>query len=251
MYLVKPRFRCQQRMRNSEAHLGCPRAADSKGCDLGLLAGMMLFVLLSRASLDAQSISSADRPEVKVGDRWVYQDKDIRTGEKRETSFVVTAVEGDKIVTDTGLGTSGAWTFTRDWNLVERKTGETVEASMRPYWPHFQFPLKPDKTWDEAFENQVTTKSGKRNAKWQWKARVWAAEAITVPAGTFQALKIKYDGTFASREGRRSWSGSHKETIWYAPEAKRAIKREFEQLVPENNYNDHHVIELVSFKLVQ
>lgn len=119
--------------------------------------GLMLFVLLCTAPRVAQLPSRADRPEVKVGERWVYQNRDVRTGEKRDTSFVVIMIGTDKIVTETGLSTSGAWTFTRDWNPVERKRGETVVASMKPHWSYLQFPLKMGKTWDTAFENELTT----------------------------------------------------------------------------------------------
>jgi hypothetical protein len=211
----------------------------------------MLLVLLCTAPCVARLLSRADPPEVKLGESWVYQDRDVRTGEKRDTSFLVTMVDTDKIVAETGLSTSGAWTFTRDWNPVERKTGETVADSMKPPWPYLQFPLEVGKSWDMAFENEVKTQSGKRNAKWQWEARVVSTEAVTVPAGTFQTLRIEYDGTFASTQGSRSWTGSRKETMWYAPQAKRLVKREFEQSVPANNSLEHHVIELISFKLAK
>ncbi len=156
--------------------------------------GLMLFVLLVAAPCVAQSLSRAGRPEVKVGEKWVYQDRDLRTGEKRDTSFLVTVVDADKIVTETGLSTSGAWIFTRDWNLLEKRTGEMVAASTKPYWPSFQFPLEVGKAWEKAFENEVTTKAGKRNAKWHWRALVVAAEVLTVPAGKFATLKIEYRG---------------------------------------------------------
>jgi hypothetical protein len=76
-------------------------------------------------------------------------------------------------------------------------------------------------------------------------------EAVTVPAGTFQAFKIEYDASFATRQGNQSFTGTHKETAWFAPELQRFVKREFEQAVPSRNFLDHHVIELLSFKLAQ
>lgn len=209
--------------------------------------GLMLFIILCTTPCAGQSLSKADRPEVKVGDAWAYQDRDARTGEKRELSFLVTLVDSDKIVTETGMSTSGAWTFTREWNLVQRKTGDTVAMSTKPQWPYFQFPLEVGKSWEAAFENEVAVRTGIRYAKWQWKARVEAAETVTVPAGTFQTLKVVYDGTYASREGNRAWSGSQKDTMWYAPAVKRFVKHEYEQSAPANNYLDHRVSELLSF----
>lgn len=214
-----------------------------------VLAGFLLLVALGAAPGLAQSPARADRPEVKVGDTWVYRNTDVFTGEKREISFSVTAVDPARIVTESGISTSGAWTFTRDWNPVERKAGDVVANSLKPYWPFLQFPLEVGKSWETAFENEVTVPSGLRHAKWQWKARVVAAEAVTVPAGTFQTLKVEANGTFASREGLRSWTGSHKDTVWYAPDVKRVVKRDFEQSAPANNFQEHHVVELLSFKL--
>jgi hypothetical protein len=210
-----------------------------------LRAGFAIFLGLCAAPCIAQPVSRADRPEVKTGDAWVFRDIDVTTGEKRETTNLVTVVDPDKIVVETGWSTSGAWTFTRDWNLVEVKTGETVRSSVAPYWPYLQFPLEVGKTWRAAFEVEVTIRTDTRRAKWQWNAHVVAAEAVTVPAGTFQALKIEYDGTLTSRQGARAWAGSQKETAWYAPAVKRFVRREFEHAAPTRNYYDHHVIELV------
>jgi len=62
-----------------------------------------------------------------------------RAGETRDIAFVVTVVDAGRVVSQAGLGTSGAWTFTREWNLVERRTGDTMAASMKPYWQSLEF----------------------------------------------------------------------------------------------------------------
>ena len=152
--------------------------------------GLMLFIVLCTAPGLGQSLSRADRPEVKVGDTWVYQDTEAGTDEKRELSFLVTAVDTDKIVTKTRSSPAVTWTFTRDWNFLERKTGDTVALSMKPLWPYFQFPFEVGKSWEAAFEREAATRFSPRHAKWQWKGRVAAAEVVTVPAGTFQTLKV-------------------------------------------------------------
>jgi hypothetical protein len=206
--------------------------------------GLMLFMVLCAAPSVGQLLLRADRPDVKVGDSWVYQERIVGTGGKRELWLRVTLVDADRIVTETGPAL-GVWTFTRDWNPVERKAGDKVFDSLKPHMPHFRFPLELGSTWEAAFEREIVGTSGMRHAKWQWKGRVVAAEAVTVPAGTFQTLKIASDGTYASREGGRSWTGSHKDTLWYAPEVKRFVKREYEQSAP--NYFDHRVFELLSF----
>ncbi len=210
--------------------------------------GAMLVTLLCTVPCLAQSLVRAERPEVKLGDRFVYRETDNLTGEQRETSMQVTAVTPDRIVVDMGRSTSGSWTFTRDWNLVERKTGDAVASVVTPYWPYFQFPLEVGKRWDIPFENEVM-RPGKRHAKWQWKAHVVGVETVTVPAGTFQTFKIEAEGTFTTHAGSRSWTGSHKDTLWYAPEVKRPVKREFRQSAPGNNSYEQLTNELLSFEL--
>ena len=220
----------------------------------GLRAGLTILALPWAAAWAApclaQALLRAERPDPKVGDSTVYRELVVRTGEKRDTSLVVTAIDADKIVLEAGGSTSGARTFTRDLNPVEIKTGELVTSTFKPFWPYLQFPLAVGRRWDIPFDVEVVARPANRNAKWQLKARVVAAEAVTVPAGTFQSFKIVYDASFATRQGGQSWTGAHKETAWYAPELQRIVKRDFEQSVPSKSALDHHVIELVSFKSV-
>ena len=161
------------------------------------------------------------------------------------------AVEADKIVIEVAGSTSGTRTFTRDWNLMEVRTGELVSQTAKPFWPRLRFPMQVGLKWDSPFEVEVTTRAFMRSAKWQWKAQVAAAESVAVPAGTFQAFRIEYDASFATRQGNRSWTGTHKETAWYAPQAMRIVKRESRQSVPANKFFEHEVVELLSFMPAQ
>jgi hypothetical protein len=217
-------------------------------CRFKLRAGLAVLALAWSTPCLAQALPRAERPEVKVGDSTVFRDLNVKTGEKRDTAFVVTMISADRIVSETSGSTSGARTWTRDFNPVETKTGEIVTFTVKPFWPYLQFPLEVGRTWDIPFEVEAMARPDTRHAKWQWKARVVAAEAVTVPAGTFGVLKIEYEGRFASRQGSETWTGTHKETAWFAPALQRIVKRESEQAVPARNSLEHHVIELLSFK---
>jgi hypothetical protein len=213
-----------------------------------LRAGLALLVLSWATPGFPETLTRAERPDVKIGDSTVFRDLNIKTGEKRDTSFVATTIDSDRVVSETSGSTSGTRTYTRDLNPVEIKTGELVTSTFKPFWPYLQFPLEVGRMWDMPFEAEFMARPVNRDAKWQWKARVVALEAVTVPAGTFQAFKIEYDGSFTTRQGGQSWTGTHKETAWFAPELQRIVKRDFEQSAPSRNFLDHHVIELVSFK---
>ena len=219
-------------------------------CTIGLRAGLALLIFSWTTIGLAQAPQRAERPVVKVGDSPVYRDLTVRTGEKRDTTFAVIMMDADRIVTETSGATSGTRTFTRDFNLVEIKTGDLVTFVAKPSWPFLQFPLEVGRRWDTPFEvdAKVRGQPVDRHAKWQWKARVVAVEPVTVPAGTFQAFRIEYDGSFATRQGNQSWTGTHKETAWYAPEVGRFAKRDYEEAAPARNFLEHHVVELLSFK---
>jgi hypothetical protein len=214
-----------------------------------LLTAVLALAAMCATSSAAQSLERAERPEIRVGDLWVFQNTDLRTGEKKDTSFLVTALTGDEIMMETGGSTSGAWTFTREWNPVERKAGDVVTDVLKPDWPYLRFPMALGKTWEVPFEIEATSRFEKHVAEWQWKAQVVAVETVTVRAGTFQTFRIDYEGSFTTRSGRETWTGSHGETAWYAPAAKAIVKREFTQLAPARNVKEHHTIELLSFKL--
>jgi hypothetical protein len=213
-----------------------------------LRAGLAFLVVSWATPGLPETLSRAERPDLKVGDSTVYRNLNVRTGEKRDTAFVITMIDADTIVNETSGSTSGTRTFTRDFNPVEIKTGELVNATFKPFWPYLQFPLEVGRTWDIPFEAQFMVRPANRDAKWRWKARVVASEAVTVPAGTFQAFKIEYDGSFSTRQGGQSWTGTHKETAWFAPELQHIVKRDFEASVPSRNFLDHQVIELLSIK---
>jgi hypothetical protein len=196
----------------------------------------------------AETLPPASRPDPKIGDSAVFRTLNVRTGEKRETSMVVISVDADKIVDETSGSTSGTRTYTRDFNLLEVKTGERVTFTAKPFWASMRFPLEVGQTWGGFFESEAVVRPRNRSTQWRWKANVVAAEEVTVPAGTFQAFKIEYDGRYFAHQSNQSWTGSHKETAWFAPGINQFVKRELEQRSPSRNFLDHRVIELLSYK---
>ena len=196
----------------------------------------------------AQTLPPADRPDPKIGDSAVFRNLDVRTGEKRDTALVVIAVDPDRIVDEASGSTSGTRTYTRDYNLLEIKTGDKVTFTAKPFWASLRFPLEVGQTWSGQFESETVARPRNRSIQWRWNAKVVGAEAVTVTAGTFQAYKIEYDGRYFAHQGNQSWTGSHKETAWFAPAVNRFVKRDFEQAAPGMNFLNHHMIELLSFK---
>jgi len=212
---------------------------------LNYTATAVVLLLCSMVPCFSQGLTRADRPEVKVGDNWVFQGSDVRTGEKSpETTHTVSEIGPDKIIVTTGAGTR---TYTRDWNLVEVKTGEAVTAAAKPYWPTFQFPLEVGKKWEQQYESM--TRGGERTYTGQRTMQVMGVETVIVPAGKFETFKIRIEGYYNGSSNSGRWNGTLNETLWYSPAAKRNVKRELEER--SGSYYNHRIFELKSLTLAQ
>jgi hypothetical protein len=93
------------------------------------------------------------RPDLRVGDRWVYRIEDrLRKARFEETRRVV-ALDAETITceqrSDAPGYAGGRWIYTREWNLLSRPAlaapGDTEEDAGRWVWtpalPLFRFPL--------------------------------------------------------------------------------------------------------------
>src|SRR5215475_2080989 len=123
--------------------------------DSSLLRGGLAILALSWATAcPAETLAPTERADPRIGDSAVFRNLDVRTGEKRDTSIVVVTIDSDKIVNETSGSTSGTRTYTRDYNLLEVKTGEKVTLTVKPFWAYLRFPLEVGQTWGGFFESE-------------------------------------------------------------------------------------------------
>ncbi len=173
------------------------------------------------------------RPDVAVGDRWRYQVTDLYTDLKHLVDVEVQSVTASRIythssVTNTEIGiASGSATkkiqvWDRDWNLL--RDGVTENSAPQP---GFQFPLNTGKRWES------TNKLLRDEATWreEYSGHITGWEKITVPSGTFDAVRVELKGYafFDHPSYMASASGPTTEIIYYSPAAGRVIKREIEK----------------------
>jgi len=206
---------------------------------------MLLWLLVASISPSyAQVPSRAEVPDVRVGDNWVIQNRNARTGElQQELDLTVTGVSDTSITTVSPDGQSR--TYTREWNQVETKNGEAVTFSAKPSFQLLQFPIEVGRKWDVRWE-QVTPR---QFTKWQGQAVVKGVESVSVPAGTFNAFRIEFEASYngeARGGGSSRWTGRRTQTIWYAPDAKRTVRSEFQER--SGSYFNHEVNELRALK---
>jgi hypothetical protein len=62
---------------------------------------------------------------------------------------------------------------------------------------------------------------------WLAKATVLGWEQVTVPAGTFRALRVRVTGQrSAPIGGRTAFAGRFEMSVWYAPDVNRTVRQE-------------------------
>jgi uncharacterized caspase-like protein len=215
-----------------------------------ILLAMAADVLDSKLKPVPDAVARAlEPPPRQPGDRWVYQ-REIRDGEaitrRNYLTLTVTAADaaGYEVETsDSGiplrLDASG-----NVFSMPAPKGGGALVFD--PVDPRFRFPLKPGDSWSapskEVFPQFV------RNADNRITVLGW--ESLTVPAGTFQALKV-------SKVSNKDWSPFPGQSVtskrvthwWYVPALRTFARYETLEVNQRGEVLADQSWELDSFKL--
>ena len=159
------------------------------------------------------AIAPADAPVWKRGDQWVYswetpQGKGIFVWSVDHEE----AVDGVEYYVLTAGQREMYWRKS-DLAIFMDKLGGRAEERNVPPRLLYVWPLTPGAMWEQTFTREQFRE--KRTERLAMTCEVEAEETITVPAGTFGALKI------VCREQR---TGSIIHETWYSPEVKNRIR---------------------------
>jgi hypothetical protein len=203
----------------------------------------LLRSLISVAMLAAMSSISvtvlaqtADRPTLKVGDRWEYE---VHVGSSRVKSIgrsrEITAVTPDQI---RGTENGSAFVMSTDLNNVESPVRKDSDLRL------LSFPLEVGKKW--SFSDQFVDKSlGDVEGRSDGTVEVVGYEKVSVPAGEFDAFKMQTDAKRASGGARaeESW------TYWYSPAVRAVVKWDYKVITLPSRTVYESVAELTEYKL--
>jgi hypothetical protein len=207
-----------------------------------------LLIPVAMAQAPAERIEG---PTVKVGDTWIYNKLEGWNNVLEDISVVrVKRVgPGGIFMEATGLdgGNLARIQRTADFNLVRIQAPKFTKTTL-PYYPNFSFPLWVGKTWKGKVAFESTDQPGKE-VHAELEGRVVGFESVTVPAGTFFALKIELGGPYRARNLEDSWTGRIEDTLWYSPQVRNAVRYEYKDTTGTARYN-HEIHELVDFWLV-
>jgi hypothetical protein len=170
--------------------------------------------------LFAQTPEQPDNP-VHVGDHWTYAPKDEITGLLEQTyTHTVTEISANRIVVGAsapGRSATRSIIFDRDWNRLEGRGLRFI--------PHnglgFPAPLVVSKEWqiDHETRNTQTGSAWKHSVS----SKCVAQEAVTTPAGTFDAFKVETRAhEISAADPTKFWDYEY--VRWYAPEINRWVR---------------------------
>lgn len=189
-----------------------------------LLATLLLATILAvgcAGSLGGSSAqvpcpSSIEAPVLYPGDSWTY-----RTEDGRRWRWAYTNVNADGLLRGPGFKAGAEYYYDHTHTL--RKVwsqGQWVTAPTPDFWnigkPNLQFPLTPGSGW-------VYTTPARDDYGMTFLRRhsVVGCEEVTVPAGTFLAVRI----TVSQIQHNRPANAAMDWSVWYAPAVKAIVKQ--------------------------
>ena len=187
-----------------------------------------LCILLALPTLArCQVVQMPSAADFQEGEQWTWRRVD-------ELTKLETAVVGRQTVQKDGalafLGTSKRY-YTLD-QIYKGRMG----------WR--EWPLEVGKAWKYKF--QWSSPTGEPGATSQ-DVKVVAYEKISVPAGTYMALRIEYKGSWNMTDfAGRHWAGEVNDTWWYAPEVKADVKHTF--VTYGRHGSEQWISELMSYR---
>lgn len=244
---------------------------------LSLVGGMSAWLACSGVAV----AQSANAPEIKDGDDWVY----TVTEEKSSAAGIASSTrKWENTVARAGTKTLSLMAKqvdstelprevirNADWSNVANVNGARTVTS-RPY----DFPMKPAKEWqvDYTFENPDARTKTEKISK-HFTVIGWTD--VKVPAGTFHALKVEMEGEWfkefnqvgptasssvSKQDGNsvavaqtsqattpKPVSGKLYQAYWYVPEIKSHVKLILEDYQAGGALNNRHTEVLESAKV--
>jgi hypothetical protein len=185
--------------------------------------------------LDNDPTKIAAAPVLNVGDTWVYRVSDgYRNPNLWEETRTVTAANADAIHLHlirhgeriTADHAERDVILTPDFGVRQGALLLWDTRRFDPPWQRLRFPLQAGKSWSQRLNADKNDDA--ENRRWGSPAvatRVLGWEKITVPAGTFDALRIDQklvldDDNYWRHATRGSYS------LWYAPAVNAVVKSE-------------------------
>ncbi len=182
----------------------------------------VLFITLG-ACATARDQPAIPAPALKTGDSWIYEQRNGYNSELLQT-LSVTVVDARTLrVTPSANTAEFIQAINSELNPSKNALVLGRLRDFEPAYDAYKFPLGVGQTWRT--ESQSVDPISKKLLIFKIWGDVVGAEKIRVPAGEFDTLKIVRRVYPNDEEWWRTGTRIL-ETEWYAPAAKRIVKRE-------------------------
>ena len=202
--------------------------------NLKSFAAALVLGLISLGGTTQAQDKSTERPNVKVGDRWMFVTLRPTVGTKLEYAWAVTSVSPTRIE---GTENGKPLALTPDLNIIESPQEKHSDDRL------LSFPLEVGKQWgyvdDYVFNDPFFGTLQGRN---KVSVTVLGYEKVRVPAGEFDVFKLEAKGNWVSPQA--GGPGESDLTYWYAPAVRAIVKKE-----DQATYMPTTTTELVEFHL--
>jgi hypothetical protein len=156
----------------------------------------------------------------------------------------VTSTKGKVILSSINLDNKNAKArnlhFDREWNLIGTRNADNSGLDYSPPLKYFDFPLFPGKTWRQVTTETNIKTGASRSHTISGTVGQW--EDVSVPAGTFRAIKIELQTELFNPGTGERIAGS--DISWYVPEVRRSVKS-----LTTGKDGGRRVIQLVRYEL--
>lgn len=174
---------------------------------------LWVFALASLCVNQALAQESVPAPVVRVGDSCTHV-KRVQGQDLQPITQRVVQVNTQDFKAEASLSSGmiiETWTFTLDGNPKQREN-RLGKTTWEPYQPLYKWPAKVGDEWRGGYSYPPR---GGGNGKIDLVAKVESRETITVPAGTFETIKIVLKGEYVETTPNGIGSGRREEVIWY------------------------------------
>jgi hypothetical protein len=183
---------------------------------------------------------TAERPEWRYGDTWIYRQHSAPPPADTEWSR--------KVVDPMPYGLFQVQTEAGKYLKFDSE-GNSLDGRGEDYsWRRFNFPLTVGKTWKHERKIAGDTWNGNEQSSWTVKAH----EKVTVPAGTFDCFRVEGEAHATWASGLSLVQNFNRRltltTYWYCPEVKWSAKWVIEDQAYASAARTFTTSELVRFE---
>ncbi|MGH8681542.1 MAG: hypothetical protein ACREVS_09475 [Burkholderiales bacterium] len=214
------------------------------------VAGCAQYSVLRDANIQPVSAvgmpAQAPAPTLRVGDQWSYTRRETMTGlVSNQARGRVTGVTGEGYQIAEEWQSGGPVSALYDFNLNPLRIGN---VDFRPPFQRFSFPLAVGKTWQSELVKREMPVQRYSTVRESVKGAVIGWERITVPAGTFTALRIDVTTVWSDIDASGA-RGSSRETVWYVPEVRNVALLHRQDFYGDVRIINDSVLELTAFSV--